>query len=216
MEVMDGGLRLTRGYKTLEATVDLGAFAQTVRDQVVYIQNGQGTATPINVGRARTHGVELALHSDLDGLLASQTNLTWLRAINLTPRADVEGNRLPRVPEWEVSQRTTATPIDWLQLGHSFTWTAGNYWDATNFFQSPDRSLHGAHVRVGTSALSVEATVMNLANTTVTLVDRNPLDTRDDTMSVRSVDDFMGYPLPGRTWMLTARWAPQHAKERTP
>ena len=57
---------------------------------------------------------------------------------------------------------------------------------------------------------------MNLANTTVTLVDRNPLDTRDDTMSVRSVDDFMGYPLPGRTWMLTARWAPQHAKERTP
>ena len=94
-----------------------------------------------------------------------------------------------------------------LSLGHQFIWQSAEYLDAANFQQAPARALHSLHLRVRVKRLAAEFSVLNLLNRTFSLVDRNPLDDRDDTRVVRAVQDFNGYPLPGRTWMLTLRTA---------
>ena len=93
-----------------------------------------------------------------------------------------------------------------VRLGHTFSYTADNYWDATNFFLAAPRSIHGAFLRVGAPRLSLEGSVLNLTNQTVAIMDRNPLSDEDDTPVLQPVTDFIGYPLPGRTWLLTLRW----------
>ena len=54
--------------------------------------------------------------------------------------------------------------------------------------------------------LALEFAVQNLANRSSEEVPRNPLDPRDESTITQSITDFVGYPLPGRTWLLSLRW----------
>ena len=190
-------------------SVDLAWFRSMVEDQIVYVQNGQQSSVPINLGRAFTQGVEAAVSLDLVGWLDTQSNLTWTQSRNLTPQQDVINNQLPRVPAWELYQGTSWHWEEHLRVGHSWSYTDGNYWDATNWYLSPPRSLHGLFVRGGVRGWSLELSVLNLLDNTVALVDRNPLSDLDDTLVPQPLTDFFGYPLPGRSFLLTVAWSEQ-------
>ncbi|MCO4748020.1 MAG: TonB-dependent receptor, partial [Proteobacteria bacterium] len=147
--------------------------------------------------------------------LDSQSNLTWTRSRNRTDRPELTGKQLPRVPELELSQ-STSVHVGEFRIGHSFSYTAGNYWDATNWFLAPPRALHGAFIRAGHRGLSLELSMLNLLDKQVALMDRNPLDDQDNTLVVQPINDFFGYPLPGRTWLVTLRWALPTPNQETP
>ncbi|MFN7142867.1 MAG: hypothetical protein ACK4YP_03760, partial [Myxococcota bacterium] len=53
---------------------------------------------------------------------------------------------------------------------------------------------------------TLRAEVLNLFDVRGTAVDRNPLDDADDTLIVKPLTDFSGYPLPGRTVMVAVTW----------
>ena len=204
---VDAGARwsLPRRW-VVTGSVDAAWFRGEVDEQIVYVQNGQQTSVPINLGHSFTQGIEAALALDLFGWIDSQSNLTWTQSRNLTPSKDVLGNQLPRIPTWEVYQGTSFRSGEHLRAGHGWSFTDGNYWDATNWYLSPPRSLHSAFVRAGFDGLSVELSVLNLLDNTVALVDRNPLSDDDDTLVPQPITDFFGYPLPGRTFLLTVSW----------
>ncbi len=46
----------------------------------------------------------------------------------------------------------------------------------------------------------------NIFDRTTQVVDRNPLDPSDTSRMVQPITDFVGYPLAGRTLMVTLRW----------
>ena len=185
---------------------DLTYFVNAADDQILYIQNSQRTAVPINFNRASTRGVEGAWTLTVQAWLDSQSNVAWTQSKNLTTSPQVRGNQLPGVPEWELSQATSVHVNDTLRLGHTFSYTAGNYWDATNLFLSAPRPIHGAFVRWNSGVWSAEVSVLNLTDQTTALVDRNPLSDQDNTQIPQPLTDFIGYPLPGRAGLLTLRW----------
>ena len=125
---------------------------------------------------------------------------------NLVPRAAVANNQPPRIPPWETWIGTSIHHEERIRIGHGWSYTAANYWDATNYFRTPARSLHDAYPRRACSFLSVEAAVRNLLDQRVDVVDRDPLDTSTGARRVQALTDFAGYPLPGRTFLFTPTW----------
>ena len=189
-------------------------FGNSILDQIVFVQNSQRTSVPINIGESQTHGLESALYIQAWTWLDSQTSLTWTQSENLTNRTDVQGNRLPRVPEWEVGQTTSLKWSEILHAGHNVQFIDGNYWDATNFYLAPQRTIHSAHVRLSWNSWSAETSVLNLTNQTLGVMDRNPLSEDDNTPIITSITDFSGYPMPGRTWIFSLAWNKQTQMEQ--
>ena len=127
-------------------------------------------------------------------------------AQNLTERSDIDGKRLPGLPVWDAQQATSLVWGERLRVGHTYTYAAGMFRDATNFFLDPPRALHGVFARWTAGSLMVEAGVRNVTDRRTAWVDRNPLSLRDDVEVPQPVTDYMGYPLPGRAWRVAVRW----------
>lgn len=196
----------------VEGSAEATGFWTETRDLITAVQTGQRVLVPVNLGRARARGLEAAL--DLRGWdhLETRTSLSWTRSTNLSDNPQFEGNQLPRVPEWELSQQTA---LVWGgpwggRLGHSYSFIDDNYWDATNIYRAAPRAIHGAFARaaLGRTGLSVELDVLNLADHLAEVVPRNPLDPDDDARVVQALTDLNGYPLPGRSFFASLRWSP--------
>jgi len=211
---VDLGARWTLpAMRTLSGTVEVTGFQVTSSDLIAYLQNGQQVVIPVNLGSARVRGVEGAVALRALGWLEVQTNLTHTASTNLSTESAYAGNELPRIPLWEMYHRTALTPGERVRVGYTFSFTGANYWDATNWYRSTPRAIHGLFARVSaTPALSVELDVLNVTDRIAEVVPRNPLDLSDPARVVQPITDFANYPLPGRTLLVTVRWEP----ERTP
>ena len=204
----DGGLRYVHQTKSfVQASAEATYFSKSAENQILFIQNGQRTSLPVNFGKTHTDGVELAITLNLGDWLDSQSTGTWTRTENQSASHDVNGKQLPGIPRWEAYQGTSVHWEDRVRFGHTYSYTAGNYWDAPNFFLAGPRAIHGLFARASHHNFSLEASILNLLNDTDVLMDRNPLSDQDNTSIVQPMTDFIGYPLPGRTWLLTMKWA---------
>jgi iron complex outermembrane receptor protein len=204
----DGGVRYVNQTASLiQASTEATYFWKSAENQILLIQNSQRTSLPVNFGKTHTDGVELAITLNLGGWLDSQSTGTWTRTENRSASHDVNGKQLPGIPKWEAYQGTSVHWEDRVRLGHTYSYTAGNYWDAPNFFLAGPRAIHGLFVRGSHHNFSLEASILNVLNDTDVLMDRNPLSDQDNTSIVQPMTDFIGYPLPGRTWLLTMKWA---------
>lgn len=202
----DLGLRAEPG----DAAFDLTLFGSESRDLISLVQNGQRLLVPVNIGRARVMGAETAADVVAFGFVTSATRFTAMRTVNLSDDPAYRGNALPRMPGLELDQ---ATSVSWraVRFGHGFGYTAAHTWDATGWYQSAPRGLHRAFVGVdpggGWPAVSLD--VLNLTDRLVEIVPRNPLDPGDTALVAQSITDFAGYPLPGRTVLLSVRFTPE-------
>lgn len=207
----DAGARFARQARKGTLQVDLSYFQNQADNKIVLIQNSQRTSVPLNFGKASVRGVEFGLSFSALDWVESQSSLTWSQSENRSDQVDAVGKRLPRVPEWDLVQNTSLLWGDAVRLGHSYSFTAGNYWDVGNVFLAPHRALHGAFLRLIKGPVSLEASVLNLGDLTEVLMDRNPYSEEDNTLILHPVTDFIGYPLPGRTWLFSFKWQPKQA-----
>ncbi len=205
----DVGARAAHAFgPRLCAALDV-AYARTrSRDLIVYVQNSQQTQTPINIGEAYVRTTEAALELDVAGVLASTTSFTSTLSRNLRAEPAYADNRLPRVPDLELDQRTALRWGERVELAHTFSYAGATFLDAANLFATAPRSIHGVSLRVSPSPglPSVTLDVLNLLDVRGMAVDRAPLSDTDDTRVVKPLSDFDGYPLPGRTVLLGVSW----------
>ncbi|MEZ4317985.1 MAG: TonB-dependent receptor [Myxococcota bacterium] len=196
---VDLGVRLA----TEPAVLEVGGFQSTSTDLIVYVQNAQQVAVPTNLGRTVVRGVEAALTVRGLSWLDVQTNLTAMQSVNLAE--PYVGNDLPRIPRVQLDQRT-AYVRERFRFGHTFSLTDGVYTDAANIHRQAARPIHGLFARVPLGGdFTLDVDVLNLLDTRTQRVRANPLDpasVRVDT----AIADFVGYPLPGRTLLLTVRF----------
>ena len=209
---LDLGGRASLAEGAVTGAVDATVFGTWTSDLIAYRQTGQRVIVPVNIGAARVLGVEASAVLRWSRWIETTTNLTLLDAQNRSDDPSVYGNQLPLVPRWDGAQQTA---LIWSgrvpgRLGHSYTYTDGNWWDATNWYRAAPRSSHGAFLRLspGGRPLSVELDVLNLTNRLAEVVPLDPLNP-DDGRRVQSVTDWVGYPLPGRTFALALRWSPE-------
>lgn len=212
--VADLGLRaLLPEGAWARGSAELGVFSTHTRDLIAYVQTGQQVLVPVNLGQTRAAGVEGALDLALGAHLESGTAVCWTHSENLSSNPQYAGKQLPRVPEWELSQTTALVWEGRLpgRLGHSFTYLDDNYWDAANVHRAAPRALHDAHLRVAVPGrpISVELAVQNLLDRQVEVVARNPQNPSDTSRAVQAITDLDGYPLPGRTFLLSVKLTPE-------
>lgn len=200
----------------LPGSAELTAFATRTRDLIAYVQTGQRVMVPINLGDTRVMGLEGALDWGLGGWLESRTALTWTYSENLSKDPEYTGKQLPRVPAWDLSQSTALVREGRLsaRLGHTFSLVDGDYLDAVNVERAAPRAVHGAFLRLGYPArgLSLELDALNLANRRAEVVARNPVNAADPSRALVAITDLSGYPLPGRSLLLSLRWSPEEKK----
>ncbi|MED5371296.1 MAG: TonB-dependent receptor [Myxococcota bacterium] len=194
----------------IQGSLELGHYWRNSENLITWSQNSQKTLVAHNVGRAWVQGVEAALSAELHGWVSLQSNLTRTLSVNLTADPAVADNQLPRIPLWELSQVSSVHWGERVRLGHTWSYSAQSYWDRTNWYLVPPRSLHGVFLRVQPKPAlpSLELSVLNLRDQRVEAVARNVLDPQDDNLILQPLTDFVGYPLPGRTVLLTLRWSP--------
>jgi outer membrane receptor protein involved in Fe transport len=204
--LVDLGTRIDLEGDWLQASFEQGVFRNHAENKIVFIQNGQRTTVPVNFGEALVQGTETALSLSVVGILDSQTHLTYTESLNQTELVDGAGKQLPRVPVWDLHQSTQIRGSHKMHLGHRYSWTDGNYWDVANVFLAPPRAYHSAFLRFIHEDLSLEISALNLLNETVAVVDRNPFSEEDNTPVLTPLTDFLGYPLPGRSWFVELSW----------
>lgn len=197
----DMGLR----YADERVHAEVIAFSRHVRDGIAWVQNAQQRSRPVNLDRSRVHGVEAAIGVQQRPveLWASATR-TWSVQRSEDPAYD--GKALPHQPAWDVHTRAALVAGD-LRVGHTLSHVGATWNDAVNWYRAAPRTLHGVFARFTEGPLSVEAEVLNLTDRITEEVPVNPLDPGGP-RAVQAVTDFVGQPLPGRTWLLTLRWSP--------
>lgn len=189
---------------------DLGAFWLLSEDRIVWVQNSQKSMSPVNFGETWVQGVESSLTLSAWELLDSETSLTWQLSRNLTEGSAYANNELPRTPELALWQSVSVHWLDRIRCGYTFNFTSPNYWDAGNLYRSAPRTLHGAFIRTRPTERwpTLELSGLNLADSLTEVVPRDPADADDPSRAVAAISDFAGYPLPGRTFLLSVIWTP--------
>ena len=189
-------------------------YWQEVADLVQFVQTSQRTARATNIGRARLRGLEVSASVRPWDWLRGRVSLGALDAENLSSIPSQHGKRVPGRPAFDLSAAVDAQagPVG---LGADVDVAAGNALDPANLQEAPARAF------VGTVA-----TVTPVAGVTLALSIRNVLDHKVADVALHppplggrrevpeAVSDYGGFPLPGRTVLLTLRWTQRTEEER--
>lgn len=185
-------------------SIELGGFGSWSRDLIVYVQNAQAIGVPTNLGAGRVFGVEGAWSWDGLPWLSSQTNITLQRTLNDSEDVAYAGGRLPRLPWLQVDQQTAWVGRS-MRIGHTLSVSDGVHLDPANLVRQPTRHLHGLFARVDVGPFQLELDVDNLLDQKAAQVPANVLDPMGPT-APGAITDFIGYPLPGRSFWLSFRF----------
>lgn len=185
----DVGLAWSRSWSAgvgarASLAAEIALYRTDARDLIVFLQNSQHTSVAQNVSAARLQGVETSVTAAF-GPLRATANWTHQDARDRSGVPYWDGKQLPGRPADEAFTREEFTRAGW-RVFHEFQYLAGNYLDRANRQPVAARRLHnlgaGASLARGTLRLTAEL--------------RNLTDDR--------VQDVAAYPLPGRSYALTA------------
>ena len=175
-------------------------FVSIVDDLIVLVQNSQRTSIFRNVDRARTVGMELAASAELFDRVGLTLNYTFQDARDESGIPARDGNQLPGRPRHELYHRTEYR-WDEARLFYELSFLAENYLDQANFLLVNARAIHTFGVEADLAALGRRWRRDALARVPLvaTFEVRNATDNQ--------IEDVAGYPLPGRAFFGTVRWA---------
>lgn len=218
-EAWEIGVRAEAPWEGLvSGSVDVAYARRRVHDLIAWVQNSQFTSVPVNVGEASLGSTEGALTLSVGPWFTSRSNATLTMTRNLLTDAAYADKALPGIPDVELHQETTlripggripgGRQTNLVGLSHTWSYTGLTYTDTANIGFTAPRDLHSFAVDLTPVAglPTVRASLLNAFDVRGTAVDRNPLSGSDDTLIVRPLTDFSGYPLPGRTLMVAVTW----------
>jgi iron complex outermembrane receptor protein len=175
-------------------------FVSVVDDLIVLVQNSQRTAIYRNVDRARTVGCEIAAGADLSEHVRLAVNYTYQDARDESGIPARDGNQLPGRPRHDLYHRTEYRR-DEGRLFYELSFVAENFLDQANFLVVNARAIHTLGVEADVAALGRRFGQDAIARVPLvaTFEVRNFTDNQ--------VEDVAGYPLPGRGFFGSVRWA---------
>ena len=186
--------------------LQMAVFVRDTQNEILFVQNAQRQSLPINFEATRVMGLESEWQVNL------RERWQWSGSLSLTHsenRSDIQGltgKSLPNIPQWMSSQQ-----LWWMGqqiwLGSDVYWADGNYWDAPNQRSAPTRLIQNATLRYTPINWRVDITGRNLWNRIV--VD-TPIDPLNPELGLQpeAVQDFLGYPLMGRSVAVSVTWSP--------
>lgn len=166
--------------------LEFSLFYSKIDDLILFIQNSQRTSVAQNISQARIRGHELIWGAELFGLLHVDGAYTFEDARDRSEIAYWKGNSLPGRPRHKFFNREELVYRRWI-LFHEYHYMADNFLDRANTVKISSRSIHNAGVSFSpVKGLTLTAEVMNLTD--------------------EEIFDFIGFPLPGRTYFFKLDW----------
>lgn len=160
---------------------ELTAFGQDLHDAISPAYSAQGVGRSINTERALIYGVEFDSAARFAGL-GWQLGGTWQHTEDRSDIAASRGQQLAGRFETQLNARIERR---WrgLSLHYAWRYEAGQYYDSANLLKAPEMQRHDLGVRGAFKAIGWSAQALNITD------DR--------------IEQFNGYPAPGRLWLLT-------------
>ncbi len=188
----DAGVVLLRRWSARSPVLPIwlesqvSAYRSDARDLIVFIQNSQRSSVAQNISAARLDGLEAMLRTAwANGLLG---DVTWTRQWTRDEGSVAywRSKELPGRPRDEITAQGSLAHRRWRTF-YEFHFIAANYLDRYNQSGVPARRLHNVGIALSPWGNAVEWTAEC----------RNLTD--------QHVEDFSGYPLPGRLFYVGAR-----------
>lgn len=198
----DLGIVATRDRLGPLAAVRLEAvgFVSVVDDLIVLVQNSQRTSIFRNVERARTVGTEIAAGADVFERVRVGVNYTYQDARDESGIPARDGNQLPGRPRHDLYHRSEYRR-DEGRVFYELSFVAENFLDQANFLVVNARAIHTLGIEADVAAIGRRFGRAALARVPLVAT----LEVRNFTGN--QVEDVAGYPLPGRAFFTTVRWA---------
>ena len=200
----DLGVVWHRRSDGLDARIELAGYGRNARDLITLVRRGPLSYKAFNLRDARILGFEAAVRVSYRGYLDIVASDALTSAITVAPGTSIDGRTPPGIPLHDLYARAQGNlgPVSaWLDVSV----VSGIYLDEFNSVAAPPRTLVGAG-----------ASVRVPAGFTFTITASNLLDQRAASVVLHQgaeytvtqpVQDFSGYPLPGRSLFVTARYA---------
>lgn len=205
----DVGLRTEHAKALTSRSLELALFGVERAELIAISQNAQGLGRAENRGHAVVTGVELAATVERLDRVGVDAQLTAQRAVDTSDDPAYRGRALPLLPWLDAGAHAWVQPRPALRLSAGATYTSASYHDATNWFRSAPRPLvdAGASLRFA-PRWRVEASLLNALDVRRERVDPNPLDDDPSARTSVAITDLWGFPLPGRTALVTLHLEP--------
>lgn len=186
-------------------------FGSEAFDLITFVPQGRATFRAVNVARARILGAEVSASLAALGIVM-QVSYTALHTENRSEDPLVLGKPLPGRPAHDLAYDASyrAGPFG---IRYGLDVVAGTALFTQGGLGLPARVMHGAGASFAvpeTRGLKVAIDVENLFDLRVQYVKSELL----RTSVPLPVSDFLGFPLPGRTLWITARWTYEAARNQ--
>jgi iron complex outermembrane receptor protein len=174
--------------------LEVSRFDNKAENLILFFPNSQFTVKPQNIGSSRIRGWEVSAAAAWPaGAVAQMEIAAGYTRLNTEDTGDIptyNGNELPSRPQDDFN---TSLAGVWraLRLTYEFHYMSANWLDRYNTHEAPSRDLHNLTLDVKTPLDGMSFTIEGL-----NLTDERPV-------------DVAGYPLPGRSFYTTLRYAYQ-------
>ncbi|HBR96567.1 MAG TPA: hypothetical protein DD979_04220 [Gammaproteobacteria bacterium] len=159
------------------------AWYNTIDDMIVRTFDARGVGRSSNVASARLRGWELALRATFVHDLVLNLRYTTQDPENRSPNAAFKGKVLPGRDQRALYASLEAPLLGWTLL-YDVHMRSGRYYDTANLLPNDDPQIHSLRLtRQSPSGFGISLALNNLTDETV--------------------EDFNGYPKPGRAWFIT-------------
>lgn len=175
---VDVGLHYRHATTHVSATV----FGSDRDELIVTAYDSRGVGEPVNTGAARVIGLELTAGVALTPRLALRSNLTWQSPRSRDKAVGFNDRFLPGEAQLAWSSRLQyqqSRATVWYELDV----LRKRFYDRANILPAADSELHAIGIDWNTAQWKTTLGISNLG---------------DD-----NIEDFNGFPKPGRTWSLT-------------
>jgi iron complex outermembrane receptor protein len=159
-------------------------FHRQVDDIILMVQTSQRTARAVNIDSARLQGLELSWGLNLGSHLGVSGNYTLQDTENTSEIPYLNGNDLPGRPRHTLFQRVELFNR-LVKFFYEYHYLSRNYIDQANLEEVDGRNIH-----------NLGLTLYPLAGLSLTVEVKN--------LSDQQISDVLGYPLPGRSYLVSA------------
>jgi len=200
-----------RGTRMIDRIlVEAAAFGSRPKDTIAFVTYAGAVTRAQNIGRTQSYGAELVAGCRVARTIALTANYTRLVTEQLSVEPAFDGRAIPRQPGHTFRARAELAGALVRHAASVYTsaeYQAESFLDPANLGRVPGRTLVGAGASLAiTRALTMTATVENLANTRIVNLPLDPPPGPTFTSTPVALTDVAGFPLPGRSFYLALQW----------
>ncbi|MEI6093144.1 MAG: TonB-dependent receptor [bacterium] len=173
------------GYYLSRISFNTAYFRSGVSDVISYVYNSRGVGQAVNISNSIINGIENSLVMEFFKNVSLTSNYTWQSAINDNIIKAFNGKQLPGRFQHSASNKIEYT-AHLFKTYYELLYASGLYYDSANLLPAPIKREHNLGITFFMNSFILTAEVKNIGND--------------------HYEDFNGYPQPGRSYWLTARF----------